>query len=89
MKTKEKIYAEIGFGNDTFISTEVEKGKKEYRMDEFIKPKKVNGIYLRIWVLKKVLIISTYNGFKIITKNKNKFKLLFGVEGIGLRKKLK
>lgn len=82
---KEKIYSEIGFGNSSFLSTEIEKGKKEYRINEFIFPKNINGIYLRIWILKKVLILSSYEGIKIKKKTKNKFKFIFEVEGIGLK----
>ena len=82
-----KVYAEIGFGNDNFISTEIEtssldKGKKEYRINKFVKPKKINGYYLRIWIFKKVLVFSTCDGIKLIKKDKNKFKLLFGIQGI-------
>ena len=35
-----KIYAEIGIGNKTFLSTEIETDNKEYRIDSFIKQKK-------------------------------------------------
>ena len=30
------IYAEIGLGNDSFFSTEIEEGDSEYRIDKFI-----------------------------------------------------
>lgn len=53
---KEKICAEIGIGNKTFLSTEFEKDKKVYTL-------------------------STYTGFKIKYKDKNKIKILFGIEG--------
>ena len=39
---KEKVYAEIGIGNESFLSTEFEKGDKEHRVKRFIKPKKIN-----------------------------------------------
>lgn len=55
----EKIYAEIGIGNHTFLSTEFENGDDEYRIPRFICPKKIEGVYLRIWILKRVCIIST------------------------------
>ena len=79
---KSNIFAEIGIGNKSFLSTEIEKGKKEHRVNKLIKPKKVNGVYLRIWLLKRVLIISTYEGIKFKKKNKNRFKLAFGLEGV-------
>lgn len=78
---KEKIFAEIGFGNESFLSTEFESDKKEFRLNKFIKPKIINGFYIRIWILKRVFVISTYNGFSVNGKNKNKFKLIFGIEG--------
>jgi hypothetical protein len=78
-----KIFAEIGIGNNSFFSTEFEENNREYRISKFIKPKKVSDYYLRIWLLRTVLIISTKDGFKIIKKNKNKFKLLFGISGFG------
>lgn len=87
---KEKyVYSEIGIGNETFFSTEIEiiennKEIKEYRVSKFIKPKHIKGIYLRIWIFKKVLIISTKEGFKIQNKKKNKLKILFGIQGVGL-----
>ena len=83
-----KVYAEIGFGNDSFLSTEVEEGEKEYRIPKLIIPKKINEFYLRFWVFKKVLIISTIDGVKIKNKNKNKLKILFGIGGIGMKYKI-
>ena len=79
------IYTEIGFGNDTFLSTEVEDGESEYRIPRFKLPEKITQIYFRFWVGKKVLVISTFDGFKIQTKNRNKLKILFGIGGTGLK----
>jgi hypothetical protein len=77
-----KVYAEIGFGNDTFINTEIEnEDDSEYRVPKFVKPPKVIGYYLRFWIFKKVFIFSTYKGFEIRTKDRNKLKILFGVAG--------
>lgn len=78
---KEQIFSEIGFGNKTFISTEIEKGKKEHRINEFILPKKIKGVYLGIWILKKVFILFSCEGIKFKKKDKNKFKFLFGIQG--------
>lgn len=76
-----KVFAEIGFGNDTFLSTEIEEENNEYRIPKFVKPEKINGYYFRFWIFKKVFIFSTNHGFKIITKDKNKLKILFGISG--------
>ena len=77
-----EIFAEIGFGNATFLSTEVEEGKKESRVSGFKIPAKIMGVYFRLWIFKKTLIISTLNGVELVKKKKNKFKLLFGVRGV-------
>ena len=76
-----KIYAEIGFGNKTFLSTEIENKDKEYRINRFIRPKQIKGIYIRIWILKRVLILSTCNGISLNRKNKNRIKFIFGIQG--------
>lgn len=76
-----KIFAEIGLGNDTFFSTEIEEGESEYRIPKFIKPKKVDDYYLRFWIFKKVFIFSTKNCFRIKNKDRNKLKILFGIGG--------
>lgn len=81
-----KIYAELGFGNDTFLSTEVEQGDTEYRIPKFVLPKKIKDVYFRFWIFKKVFIFSIPEGIKIKSKNKNNLKILFGVGGTGLRK---
>lgn len=76
-----KIFSEIGFGNDTFLSTEIEINDTEYRISNFIKPKIINDYYIRVWIFKTVFILSTNSGFKITQKNKNKLKILFGISG--------
>lgn len=82
---KEKIFIEFGFGNKDFISTEIEKGKKEYRVSKIVNPKKIKGVYIRFWLFKKVLILSTYHGISLNNKSKNNLKILFGIEGEGLK----
>ena len=76
-----KVFAEIGFGNDSFLSTEFEEKNRKYRINKFVKPKNVRGYYIRIWLFKTVFIFSTNNLFEIKKKNKIKFKFLFGVGG--------
>lgn len=79
----EKVYAEMGIGNETFLSTEFEKGEAEYRVPRFILPKKIKGCYLRFWIKKKVYIFSSRDGFKIQHKNRREIKILFGISGVG------
>tara|TARA_Y100000034_G_scaffold134058_1_gene201448 strand:- start:1671 stop:1916 length:246 start_codon:yes stop_codon:yes gene_type:complete len=77
-----EIFTEIGFGNESFFSTEIEEGRKEYRVRELEWPGRITGVYFRIWIFKLVLILSTLNGLEFIKKNKNRFKFIFGVRGI-------
>ena len=77
-----KIYAEVGIGNDTFFSTEYEDGDREYRVSRFVKPSHVMEYYVRIWIRKTVYIFSTHEGLKKVSKDKNRFKFLFGVGGV-------
>lgn len=79
-----KVFAEIGFGNDSFLSTEFEVDNHEYRIPKFIKPQKIKGYYFRFWIFKRVFLFSTNDGFVIIKKDRNKFKILFGISGVSL-----
>ena len=82
---KKEIFAEIGFGNKTFLSTEVEEVDEKYRVSKFILPKKINQIYFRFWIFKRDLIISTKNFIQLKKKPKNKLKIIFGIGGVGLK----
>ncbi len=76
-----KVFAEIGIGNDTFLSTEFEEGRDEYRIPNFILPDKITEFYFRFWIFKNVFVLSSNHGLKVKKKDKNKLKLLFGVGG--------
>lgn len=76
-----KIYAEMGFGNDTFFNTEFEEGESEYRVPKFVMPNKIDECYVRIWIKKTVYVLSSKKGFRTVSKDRNKFKLLFGLGG--------
>ena len=79
-----KVFAEIGVGNDTFLSTEFEDSDKEYRVPRFVVPDKINQVYFRFWIFKKVFILSSENGFRVMTKDRNKLKVLLGIGGNSL-----
>ena len=76
-----KVFTEVGFGNDTFFSTEIEDGKSEYRIPKFVLPEKIKGFYIRLWIFKTVCIISTNHIFEIKKKDRNTLKILFGISG--------
>ena len=76
-----KVYAEMGLGNDTFLSTEFEESDKEYRVPRFVVPDKIIGIYIRLWIFKKVFILSSDKGLFTQKREKNRFKILFGISG--------
>lgn len=76
-----KIYAEIGFGNKSFFSTEIEEGETEQRIPKFILPKHIHDFYLRIWILKTAIILSTKDKVKVKKKEYYNFKFLIGIGG--------
>ena len=76
-----KIFAEIGYGNKHICSTEIEKGKLEYRVKGFIFPPRLGGVYIRVWIGKRVYAISSNRFFNTTKKDRSKFKFIFGVEG--------
>ncbi len=78
---KSKIFAEFGIGNASIVSTEVERGEQERRVARFILPPKVDGVYIRIWIYKFVIALSTNRFVNWQKKGKIRFKLIFGVEG--------
>ena len=77
----QNYFAEIGLGNDTLISTEIESEISEYRLDKLI-IKRVVGVYFRIWVGWKVVVVGLPFEFKVVEKNKRAFKLLFGIHSV-------
>ncbi len=80
-----KVFAEIGFGNNAFLSTEFEEeNNNEYRIPKFVKPQKVTGYYFRFWIFNRVFIISTNRGLEITKKSRHKLKILFGISGTSL-----
>ena len=79
-----KVFTEIGFGNDTFLSTEFEYGDTEHRVPRFVVPDKVTEVYFRFWIFRKVFILSSKNGLVIQNKDRNELKILFGLGGNNL-----
>ena len=74
-----KMYAEVGIGNSTFLSTEYEsESGDEYRRNEF-RFAQFQSMYLRAWVGKWVFILDSKEGFKTKKKSRSAFKLLFGI----------
>jgi len=77
------IYAEMGVGNGSFFSTEIEEGTKEYRMNRLMFPRRLEEIYLRLWVFRLVFILSFFKGIFVQKKPHSRFKLLVGLGGRG------
>jgi hypothetical protein len=76
-----RVFAEAGFGNKTFFSTEFEEEESEYRVPRFVLPDKIKGFYFRLWLFKTVFILSTNHGFEMKKKDRNKLKILLGIGG--------
>jgi hypothetical protein len=73
-------YIEFGIGNTWIVRTETELDDgTEYEQKGVIRPIKFHSVYLRIWLLKTVIVIDFKEGFKKMKKNRNAFKLIFGI----------
>jgi len=70
-------YAEAGFGNGSFVSTEI----CERRVSRFF-VRKIVQFYVRIWIKRTVVVIGFPFEFKITKKNRDNFKFLFGIVSI-------
>jgi len=88
MRKKPNLFTEIGFDKDNNkylfgISSETEhEDGTETRKSGFIKINKIYGIYIRLWILKTVILIGIPAGFVIQKKKRNNFKLVLGVSGL-------
>lgn len=83
---KLKIYTEIGYGNPTFINTEIEYPDGTEKRIPGFKKMNVNDLYFRVWLGTEVYILSTKDGFKKQIKNRSNLKILFGIQGVSLEK---
>jgi len=78
-----KVFAEFGYGNDSLFSTEFEEDDgNEHRVSRFVRPKKINGVYIRVWIGTQVYFFSTNDGFETSKKDRREVKILLGVSGI-------
>ncbi len=78
-----KVFSEVGIGNPTFASTEFENDDtSERRVSRFVIPRKISGFYIRIWIGRKVFILSTNRGLDMKNKTCTNFKVLFGIQGV-------
>lgn len=80
---KETIFTEIGLDFDNHkwglgVSTEMETAYSEIRKNGFSKMK-IREIYLRIWLFKRVFILSSKEGIKSNFKNRNNLKIVIGI----------
>ena len=69
-----KKYVEIGIGNRWIVRTEIEHEdgtESEYRGISHLS--KIQGVYLRVWVWRTVLIVSSNEGFKRRRKDRRAF----------------
>ena len=74
-------YIEIGIGNESFISTEIEENGREYRIRGWHRLSKIEDLYLRCWIGKTVWVLSSRDGLKKMFKRRKYFKLLIGIAG--------
>lgn len=73
-------FIEFGIGNKWLIRTETElEDGTEYEEKGIKGPIKLYSVYIRIWIGKNVFIADLKEGFKRQKKNRNEFKVIFGI----------
>ncbi|WHX51442.1 DUF3977 family protein [Paenibacillus woosongensis] len=73
-------YIEFGIGNKWLIRTETELNDgTEFEVRGIVRPIQFQSAYIRIWIRKTVLIIDLKQGLKVTKKNRNEFKIIFGI----------
>lgn len=73
-------FIEFGIGNTWIIRTETElEDGTEYEEKGIKGPIKFYSLYLRIWIGQTVLIADLKEGFKRQKRNRNEFKVIFGI----------
>jgi hypothetical protein len=75
-----RCYAEMGIGNPTFLSTEIECGVCEWRIPRLV-VSRVESIYLRVWIGRIVFILDSKEGFKYQRKGYCVYKCVLGLVG--------
>ena len=72
------LYSEIGIGNGSLVSTEIERKGDEVRVNGWAMGV-FRSVYLRLWLGKTVVVIDSVDGLKVKRKSHNRIKVLFGI----------
>ncbi|MCH7321340.1 DUF3977 family protein [Solibacillus sp. MA9] len=73
-------FIEFGIGNRWLLRTETELADgTEYEEKGIVGPIQFQSAYIRVWIWRTVLIIDLKEGIKFKEKNRNEFKLIFGI----------
>lgn len=75
------LYREWGFGNPTFISSELDLGSHEVRVPGLLPMFRCVSWYVRVWIGRTVFIWDSVEGFKRCPKSTRRFKLVLGQRG--------
>lgn len=83
---RSSVFTEIGIDFDynqygIGVSTEIEdQNGKEARISGFTKMN-IKGVYVRLWIFKRVIGVGIPGGVIMKMKNRNNFKFVLGVAG--------
>ncbi|MFB5761638.1 DUF3977 family protein [Paenibacillus medicaginis] len=77
-----KKYVEFGIGNKWFVRTEFE-GDDGHEIEHkgIFMPKRLESLYIRIWIKYTVIVIDSKEGIKKYKKSRKGFKFLLGLSG--------
>lgn len=73
-------FIEFGIGNTWHVRTETElTDGTENEEKGIVGPIQFQSAYIRVWIWKTVLILDLKEGVKLKKKNRNEFKVIFGI----------
>ena len=76
-------FIEFGIGNKWLIRTEIERSDgTEFEEKGIVRPIRMQSVYFRCWVSKKVVILDFKEGFKKVKKDQRAIKIVFGIKSL-------
>ncbi|WP_417899904.1 DUF3977 family protein [Bacillus haimaensis] len=73
-------YIEFGVGNKWLLRTETElEDGSEYEEKGLIGPIKLQSVYIRVWIGRRVFVLDSSDGLKLARKDRNAVKVVIGM----------
>lgn len=73
-------YIEFGIGNKWLLRTETElEDGSEYEEEGLIGPIKLQSVYIRVWIGRRVFVLDSSDGLKLARKKRKAVKVVIGM----------